>query len=163
MSPRRRAAEPENGRARNAMEFVKLGFGDDFGLEFRSLHFRTEELTTDEAQAVIRLINYEEFDGAKIAEAISQFKGRFAACEFGREGSPVLYVRLPCWTHQREGSPARKDGVRIEEAENDSLVAMLRDTFVEKLGASEFGAQKTFADVPGVYVADKRKLRVWWD
>ena len=120
-------------------------------------------MTTDEAQAVIRLINYEEFDGAKIAEAISQFKGRFAACEFGREGSPVLYVRLPCWTHQREGSPARKDGVRIEEAENDSLVAMLRDTFVEKLGASEFEAQKTFADVPGVYVADKRKLRVWWD
>ncbi len=154
MSPRRRAAEPENGRARNAMEFVKLGFGDDFGLDFRSLHFRTEELTTDEAQAVMRLINYEEFDGAKIAEAISQFKGRIAAYEFGREGSPVLYVRLPYWTHQREGSPRRKAGVRIEDAENDSLVAMLRDTFVEKLGASEFGAGD---------VVDKRKLRVWWD
>jgi hypothetical protein len=107
MSPRRRTAEPEKGRARSVMGFIKLCFGDDFGLDFRSLHSRTQELTTDEAQTVIRLINYGEFDVAKISEAISQFKGRIAAYEFGREGSPILYVRLPYWTHQRESSPPR--------------------------------------------------------
>jgi hypothetical protein len=92
MSPRRKAAKSENTRLRNAVEFVKLGFGDDFGSDFRSLCFRTEELTTDEAQAVMKLINYDDFDGVKVAEAIGQFKGQIAAYEFGREGSPVLYV-----------------------------------------------------------------------
>jgi hypothetical protein len=153
MSPRRTAAEPENTRVRNAIEFVKLGFGDEFGLDFRSLYFRTEALTTDEAQAVMRLINYEEFDGVKVAEAIGQFKGRIAAYEFGREGSPVLYVGLPYWTHQCEGSLPGKAGTRIEDAESDSLAAMLKDTLVTTLGASEFEAVN----------ADKRKLRVWWD
>lgn len=68
MSPRRAAAKPENTRLRNAVEFVKLGFGDDFGFDLRSLYFRTDELTTDEAQAVVKLINYDEFDGVKVAE-----------------------------------------------------------------------------------------------
>jgi hypothetical protein len=153
MSLRRKAAKPENTRLRNAVEFVRLGFGNDFGFDFRSLYFRTEELTTDEAQAVMKLINYEDFDGVKVAEAIGQFEGQIAAYEFGREGSPVLYVKLPYWTHQREGSPPRKAGTMIEDAENDLLVAMLEDTFVKTLRASEFGADST----------NKRMLRVWWD
>jgi hypothetical protein len=152
MSPRRAAAKPENTRLRNAVEFVKLGFGDDFGFDFRSLYFRTEELTTDEAQAVVKLINYDEFDGVKVAEAIGQFRGKIASYEFGREGSPVLYVNLPAWTHQREGAPRGKSKSRIEDAENDSLIAMF-DALATTLEASEFGAVN----------ADKRKLRMFWD
>ena len=153
MAPRRKASKPENTRLHNAIEFVRLGFGDDFGLDFRSLYFRTEALTTDEAQAVMRLINYDDFDGVKVAEAIGQFRGNIAAYEFGREGSPVLYVKLPYWTHQREGSPKGKAGTRIEDTENDILVARIEDTLVSKLGASEFGA----------VITDKRMIRVWWD
>src|SRR4051812_19943053 len=121
MASRRKGSKPENTRLRNAIEFVRLGFGDDFGFDFRSLYFRTEELTTDEAQAVMKLINYDDFDGVRVAEAIGQFKGHIAAYEFGREGSPVLYVKLPYWTHQREGSPSRMGGTMIEDAENNLL------------------------------------------
>ena len=153
MAPRRKLSKPENTRLHNAIEFVRLGFGDNFGLDFRSLYFKTEALTTDEAQVAMKLIKYDDFDGVKVAEAISQFKGEVAAYEFGREDSPVLYVRLPHWTHQREGSPKGKSGTRIEDAENDLLVARLKDTLVSKLGASEFGA----------VITDKRMIRVWWD
>jgi hypothetical protein len=153
MAPRRKASKPENTRLHNAIEFVRLGFGDEFGLHFRSLCFRTEALTTDEAQAVMRLLNYDEFDGVKVTEAIGQFKGKIAAYEFGREGSPVLYVKLPYWTHEREGSPKAKAGTRIEDAENDSLIARFEDTLVSKLAASEFGA----------VITDKRLIRVWCD
>jgi hypothetical protein len=153
MAPRRKASKPENTRLHNAIEFVRLGFGDDFGLDFRSLYFRTEALTTDEAQAVMGLINYDVFDGVKVAEAIGQFRGKIAAYEFGREGSPVLYVKLPYWTHEREGCPKGKTGTKIEDAENDLLVARFEDTLVSKLGASEFGA----------VIPDKRMIRVWWD
>jgi hypothetical protein len=152
MPPRRAAAKPENTRLRDAVEFVRLGFGDDFGFDFRSLYFRTEELTTDEAQALVKLINYNEFDGIKVAEAIGQFRGKIASYEFGREGSPVLYVNLPVWTHQREGVSRSKSNSRIEDAENDSLIAMF-DALATRLGASEFGAVDP----------DKRKLRIFWD
>jgi hypothetical protein len=152
MPPRRAAAKPENTRLRNAVEFVRLGFGDDFGFDFRSLYFRTEELTTDEAQAVVKLINYDQFDGIKIAEAISQFRGKIASYEFGREGSPVLYVNLPVWTHQREGASRSRSKSRIEDAENDSLLARF-DALATTLGASELGAVDPH----------KRKLRMFWD
>ena len=152
MSPRRAAAKPENTRLRNAVEFVKLGFGDDFGFDLRSLYFRTDELTTDEAQAVVKLINYDEFDGVKVAEAIGQFRGKIASYEFGREGSPVLYVNLPAWTHQREGASRGKSKSRIDDAENDSPIAMF-DALATTLKASEFGAVNE----------DKRKLRIFWD
>lgn len=153
MAPRRKPSKPQNARLQNAIEFVRLGFGDDFGLDFRSLSFRTEALTTDEAQAVMRLINYEEFDGVKVAEAIGHLKGKIEAYEFGRENSPVLYVKFPYWTHQREGSVKGRSGTRIEDAGNDLFVAQLEDMLVSKLGASEFGAVLT----------DKRMIRVWWD
>ena len=153
MAPRRKDSKPKDTRLQNAIEFVRLGFGDDFGLGFRSLYFRTEALTTDEAQAIMRLINYDDFDGVKVAEAIDQFRGKIVAYEFGREGSPVLYVKLPYWTHQCEGSPKGKAGTRIEDDENCLLVARLEDTLVSKLAASEFGP----------VIADKRMIRVWWD
>src|SRR4051794_32827897 len=153
MAPRRKASKPENARLHNAIEFVRLGFGDDFGLDFRSLSFRTEALTTDEAQAVMRIINYDEFDGVKVAEAIGDLKGKIAAYEFGRENSPVLYVKFPYWTHQREGTLEGSSGTKIEDAENDLLIARLEDMLVSKLGASEFGA----------VIGDKRTIRVWWD
>jgi hypothetical protein len=147
------AVGPQNIRVREAVEFVKLGYGDNFGLSFRSLYFRTEELTTAEAQAAMRTISYDGFDGNKVAEAIEQFRGKFVAYEFGREGSPVLYVCLPYWTHQREGEAPSKMGTRIDNAEIDMLVAKLKDTLVGKLHADEFD----------IVEMGWRKVRAWWD
>jgi hypothetical protein len=173
---------------RDAIEFVRLGYGDNFGLHFRSPYFRTDELKTDEAQAVMRIIDeYNRFDGKKVADAIEQYRGRIAAYEFGRESSPVLYIQLPHWTHHREGSAPGTMGTPIGDAEYHALVAELRDTFVGKLGADEFGTDEfergeldkvvaSLAPLVGNLSADRvdagegvklkvrnRKIRVWWD
>jgi hypothetical protein len=54
-------SEPQDNEARDAIAFVKLGYGDSFGLRFRSPYFRTDILTTIEAQAAMRIIEYNAF------------------------------------------------------------------------------------------------------
>lgn len=137
-----------------AIEFVKLGYGDLFDRPFRSLSFRTEELTTPEAQAVIGLVpGYNSFVGRDVSKAIGRFMGRVASWQFGREGSPVLFVNLSYWTHAREGASKDKKGARIGEKEHKALVAELKKLFVDELRADEFSED-------GV---DTHKIRVWWD
>ncbi|MES1146756.1 MAG: hypothetical protein ABUL52_00010, partial [Solimonas sp.] len=60
--------------------------------------------------------------GKKVAEALTEFRGQVSAIEFGREGSPVLYIDLPYWTHQREEVNPDGKGVRIGDKDNDSLL-----------------------------------------
>jgi len=62
-----------------AQEFVRIGFGDaiDDNAPFYSHDFLTQELTTLEAQAVIPVVKrYNNFEGEKVATAISRFRGR---------------------------------------------------------------------------------------
>jgi hypothetical protein len=143
-------------QTRDALQFVALGYGDNRG--FRSLNFRTEKLNTDQTQAVVRLVKeYNQFDGAAVAAAIEQFRGRISGYEFGREGSPVLYIELPYWTSQAEAHAVQAaeagPGRRIEDAERDALIEEMRVVFVDRLKADEFDIEE---------IGDRR-LRVWWD
>jgi hypothetical protein len=142
-------------QTRDALQFVALGYGDNRG--FRSLNFRTEKLNTDQTMAVVQLVQeYNQFDGAAVAAALEQFRGRVSGYEFGREGSPVLYIELPYWTSQAEahaGREAEAGGRRIEDAERDALIAEVRLVFVDRLKADEFDIEE---------IGDRR-LRVWWD
>jgi hypothetical protein len=148
------STDPTSKGLRDAIAFVRLGYGDQFGLDFRSNNFRTDEMTTEDTQAVLRIVDeYNDFSGKKVADAIGQFRGRISSYEFGREGSPVLYIRLPYWTHQQEGAAPGSSGRRIDDAENEALISLLRDVFVTKLGADEFEVDQ----IQG------RKFRVWWD
>jgi hypothetical protein len=140
-------------RLRQLEQFVRLGYGDLIDAPVRSLDFLTDELTTDEAARVVTLVpSYNAFDGSKVARVVTRFRGRISKWEFGRESSPVLYVDLPYWTHQREGAPA---GVRakIGDAEHEKLLKELRAAFVDELGADEFAADEI----------QKRRVRIWWD
>jgi hypothetical protein len=102
---------------------------------------------------LVRLIKeYRSFRGEQVANALAVFQGRVSSVSFGRELSPVLYIELPHWTHQRELSPLGANGRRIGEEENAQLVAELRAKFVGELRASEFGF------VGG----NSRNVRVWW-
>ena len=99
----------------------------------------------------IRLVKeYNEFNGERVAAAVEKLRDRISGVEFGREGSPVIYIDLPYWTHQREGADTSVQGTRITDAENDRLVEELRQVFVGELKADEFGV-------------DGRRVRVWWD
>ena len=134
-----------------AEAFVRLGFGLNEGQRFQSAAFLTPFLRTTQAAPLIRLVKeYNEFNGERVAEAVEKFRGRVMGLEFGREGSPVLYIDLPYWTHQREGADTIGQGTRISDAENDRLVEELRQVFVDDLKANEFGV-------------DGRRVRAWWD
>jgi hypothetical protein len=139
-----RVKASQDAQLQDAIKFVMLGFGDDFGLAFRSLNFRTELLNTEQTQVVVRLIKeYGWFKGADVADALAPFKGRVRGYEFGRDGKPVLYINLPPWTHHQEGSYpwVKKPSRRVTVAEKNALVAELRAALPR---FTEFG----FTDVP---------------
>ncbi len=138
----------------DAITFVKLGYGDQFEGEFRSLNFLTDELDTETAQAVVALVDqYNAYEGAKVAAALARFKGRISHYRFGRDQSPVLFIALPHWTGQREGTPVGERGDRIDDQTHARMVKELRKVFVDELQADEFEADPVF----------ERTLRVWWD
>lgn len=143
-----------HGKLLAAERFVSLGYADIISrdAEFWSTQFRTDQLTTSEAQTLVRLVkSYNAFEGHKVSAAIEQFKGRVTAWEFGREGSPVLYVRLPYTTNQIEGRRSYVVGDRIPLEVHAALLEQMQTVFQSELCASE-------------YSLDERQhyARVWW-
>jgi hypothetical protein len=136
-----------------AESFIKTAFGLVKGQRFQSATFLTPSLRTTQAQKLIALVpSYNNFSGPKVAEALGQFAGRVSSIEFGREGSPVIYVQLPNWTHQREMFTGA-EGIVISDDQNMKLVMELREVFLNQLKADEFG----------VMPYSNRVVRIWWD
>jgi len=138
-----------------AKQFVQLGFGPNILGQrgFSSTQFLTPRLSTAQAAQLVRVVpEYGKFKGAEVAEGIERFAGRVSAIEFGREGSPVLYIHLPYWTHQREGPVGKGPGARISDSGHSKLVAELQKVFVGELGAQEFGPDRP----------KSRTIRIWW-
>ena len=122
-----------------AEAFVRTGYGLEPGKNFQATSFLTTRLRTVQAQSLVRIVkSYNDFEGEKVAEALGRFRGKVSAIEFGRSGSPVLFVELPYWTHQREETTASGMGVKISDEDNQALVAQLKEVFVNELKAREF-------------------------
>jgi hypothetical protein len=140
-----------------AQEFVRIGFGDaiDDDAPFYSHDFLTEELTTVEMKAVLPvLVQYNSFNGEKVAAAIASSQGKVSGWKFGAAGSPLLLVVLAPWTHQVEDTdPRGKSGTKFSIEERDALVSQLRHVFLNELGADKFERD---GDNEYVYGA-------WWD
>lgn len=134
-----------------AENFVSIGFRLNKEQRFQSTEFLTPRLRVSQAVSLIRLVKqYNEFDGERVAAAVEKLRGRVSGVEFGREGSPVLYIELPYWTHQREESVPGSRGVKISDDENERLVAEIKRLFLDELKADEFSV-------------NRRRIRVWWD
>lgn len=134
-----------------AETFVRIGFGLNPDQRFQSTEFLTPRLRTTQAVPLLRMVKeYNEFDGERVAAAIEKLRGRVSGVQFGREGSPVLYIELPYWTHQREETMPAGAGTKISDAENNKLVGELRKVFVDELKADEFSQSG-------------RRIRIWWD
>ena len=134
-----------------AETFVRIGFGLNQKQRFQSTEFLTPRLRTAQATPLIRLVKeYNEFNGERVAAAVEKLRGRVSGVEFGREGSPVLYIELPYWTHQREETVPTGMGIKITDAESDKIVEELRHVFVSELKADEFSV-------------NRRRVRIWWD
>jgi hypothetical protein len=120
-----------------AKQFVTIGFGPMVLGEtgFQSTQFLTPVLSTRQASRLVLLVpEYGPFKGAEVAKGIQRFAGRVSGVAFGREGSPVLYVHLPYWTHQREGPLPRPQGSKITDQDSEQLVEELRSVFVGEPG-----------------------------
>ena len=138
-----------------AEQFVRIGFGPQILGQrgFQSTQFLTPPLSTTQAAELVLVVpEYGSFKGGLVADGIKRFSHRVSSVQFGREGSPVLYIDLPYWTHQREGPFPRENGTRISEADNSRLVEELRKVFVDELAAEEFGPDPI----------NKRRIRIWW-
>ena len=134
-----------------AEDFVRIGFGLNRNQRFQSTEFLTPRLRTSQAAPLIRMVKqYNEFNGERVATAVVKLHGRVSGVEFGREGSPVLYLELPYWTHQREEADTSGMGVKISDNDNDVFMAELRQVFVSELKADEFSARG-------------RRVRIWWN
>jgi hypothetical protein len=134
-----------------AETFVRIAYGLNEGQRFQSTEFLTPRLRTTQAASLVRLVKqYNEFDGVRVAAAIEGLKGRVSGVEFGREGSPVLYIELPYWTHQREAATPTEKGIKIGDAQNEELVSEIKELFVNQLKADEFSV-------------NRRRVRIWWD
>lgn len=138
-----------------AKKFVTIGFGPlVLGKQgFQSTQFLTPTLSTRQAAELVKLVpEYGRFRGMLVAEALLRFSHRVSGVQFGREGSPVLYIDLPYWTHQQEGPIAKGAGVRISEDDHQKLVQELQQVFVGKLLAKEFSTDPIRT----------RTIRIWW-
>lgn len=134
-----------------AERFVQIGFGLNNGQRFQSTEFLTPRLRTSQAAPLIRLVKqYNNFEGERVAAAIERLRGRVSGVEFGREGSPVVYIELPFWTHQREETRPGAAQSRISDAETEKMVSELKAIFVNDLKADEF-------------VVKRNRVRIWWD
>jgi|SRR5581483_3507375 len=142
-------------RLESARSFVKLGYSDvlDDGAEFRSLEFLTDLMPTNEVQDLVVLIkSYNAFEGERVAQAMKRFGGRVRGWRFGRIGSPALEVELPFWTHQVEGVSPQTEGVRIPDADHESLLQELSEL-----------AHALDADVCETTDEWRHAVRIWWD
>lgn len=83
---------------------------------------------------------------------MNKFKGKVSGWQIGRESSPVIYVRLPHWTHQRECQDNIKQQ-RISDIDNKKLIKTLKEQFIGVCYANEFDTEKY----------NDRVVRIWWD
>lgn len=140
-----------------AKEFLRLGFGEVVNADapFYSHHFLTQELSTEEAMAVIPVVEqYNNFNGRRVAQAIATFDGRVSGWKFGCAGSPLLVVVFAPWTHQIENTkPGGPAGRKFTEAEHAAMVEELQHLFIVELAADKF--ERNAKDI---YEYD-----AWWD
>ncbi|BDI07279.1 hypothetical protein [Sphaerotilus microaerophilus] len=131
-----------------AETFVRIGYGLEKG--FQSTGFLTPRLRTVQAVPLIKMVKqYNDFEGERVAAAVQDLRGKVSGVEFGRDGSPVLFIELPYWTHQREETMIEGTGVKIDDKDTEQFITHLRKVFVSDLKASEFSVRG-------------RTVRVWW-
>jgi len=135
---------------------VKLVYGEDFYLPARLLDTKIESYGEDVlnlADAIEKIESYNNFRGKDVANAVRYLhdKGYVASAKFGREGSPVLYVRAPFWEHQASNYYGDETKSRkYTDAEFQKMYKEIYDTLAE-LEPDELGE------------TDYYGIRAWWD
>lgn len=128
---------------RDHVNFVRIGYNDactDFVVRFH--HYDFDQLE----KAIKNVGDYNEFNGAAIAKAFAKIKHLVYSVEFGREGSPVLYLHLKRDYTEGVTTPGTGDPIGVEE---------VMKAFK---GMRKHSPDEAFADQ-----YDAGSLRFWWD
>lgn len=85
-------------------DLISLAYGDCQipPRSCRLLDFRSEPVTDfDVLCEILRLVGrYNRFNPSKVLSELEPLFPRLSGVEIGRAGSPVIYARVPHWTHQ---------------------------------------------------------------
>ena len=134
---------------------VKLVYGEDFYLPARLLDTKIESYGEDVlnlADAIEKIESYNTFQGKKLAEEVRYLhnRGYIMGARFGREGSPVIYINPPYWTHQASNYNGESERRKYTEYERDLMMGEIYNR-LEKLEPDELGE------------TDYYGIRAWWD
>lgn len=150
----------ETTNSKNAYEFsVKLIYGDFFDLPIRITNATVMAFGKDVVKLIdaIELIeSYNQFKGKELVKVLRELhnKGLIMELRFGREDSPVVYVKPPYWTHQAsnyQGNP--EDTRKITEKEREEMFKEI----LTKL--NELNPDEIYIQDPSTFP----KVRAWWD
>jgi hypothetical protein len=137
----------ERQYARNNVEFVRIGYNDaciDFTVTFREFSLNTNRFA-ELKQAIRAAGQYNEFEPAKVIKAIEQVDTLIDEVQFGREGSPVMYLRLI-------------RGVWDQSAKTVNVYTTAKLRSIEKQIKGAF-SETVFDE----WSRDKLAIRIWWD
>jgi hypothetical protein len=134
---------------RDSVEFIRIGYHDaciDFTVKFREW---SGSLWTNRFMELKQAINaageYNEFDPSKVIKAIEQVDTLIDEVQFGREGSPVMYLRLISGTWDEFSKTFRKHtSAKLHNLEKHIRVAFSDTAFDE-------------------WSRERNVIRVWWD
>lgn len=142
-------------------QFVWLGFHSVKCLDFR-LHIGDQANLVAAIEAVGGPRN--RFDPARLVGALDELVPHADRYEFGREGSPVLYVYLPAWYPGRQSGETYHATTPDERVEHAQAVL----DWGERMRADErtvrqdapVGVDPDITRNPG---ENPRVVRLWWD
>jgi len=148
---------------------VILAYGD--GLKVRNLNYVSSDIRSiDDAQEIVKLVPYyNDYDGNKVAKALGELNPKMIeSIQFGRESSPVLYIKIPYWTNQAFDDKGEKREYTDEEKKQ--FIKEVYNTF-KKAGVTpdEFGMTDYGNHLAGWYEKlyeynkDIDGIRLWWD
>jgi hypothetical protein len=141
------------------VEFARLGWE-------ASLHWTAPMTNWDTFVAVMRAAGrYNAFDGDAVADSFFDLFHDAMTVEFGREGSPVMYISVPFFAHQRHGSDSACLSERLSDEERQQFTALViewaQNQRADEISVQQFPAQD--GDIWGEPGPSPYRIRLWWD
>jgi len=121
----------------------------------------------EEMLDAIRAIRVNEFYGSRVAMVLRDLAddGLIADVEFGAEGTPVIYITPPFWTHQSILGPKGKNRKYTDRERREMLkriMERMRDANPDELSAVDTFGNLVDLDDPNRDPSFMR-VRAWWD
>lgn len=135
--------------ARDTVEFVRIGYHDaciDFTVRFRESSLNESNRFAELKQAIRAAGSYNEFEPKKVIKALDLVSNFIEEIQFGREGSPVMYLHIisAVWDATSE-TWCKRSPKTLRHIES-----VIKGVFSNAAAFDEFSR-------------DGNVIRIWWD